>query len=78
MVILSNFAAAQDADFGPGKDTLSIGITAGVFLPDTDVHDFYAGGSNWQPLNPVGPAMGLRLSYDLNRNSQLTDGPGES
>ena len=64
IVFSSNLAAADDGDLGPQKNTLSVGVTAGVFLPDGDVHDFYYTTNTWQPLNTTAPAFGLRLSYE--------------
>lgn len=60
----STLATADGGDLGPERNTFSIGVTAGVFLPDADAHDFYYATNTWQPLNPVGPAMGLRFSYE--------------
>lgn len=68
VVLSAHLAAADDDDLGPRNKGLSVGVTAGVFIPDADVHDFYFAPANeWQPLNQVGPAMGLRVSYDLIR-----------
>jgi len=66
-VLSSTVAFAGDEDLGPHEKTLSIGVTAGVFLPDSDVHQFYYYSNTWEPLNSVGPAMGLRVSYDVLR-----------
>ena len=61
----SRLAGADDVSLlMPQKRTLSLGVTAGVFLPDRDVHDFYWTTNTWQPLNSVAPAMGLRVAYD--------------
>jgi outer membrane protein OmpA-like peptidoglycan-associated protein len=70
-VLLSSSFAHADDDLAPRENALSIGVTAGVFLPDEDVHDFYFLGNQWQPLNSVGPAMGLRLSYEPIRYTAL-------
>jgi outer membrane protein OmpA-like peptidoglycan-associated protein len=56
--------AAADGDLAPKKNTISIGVTAGIFLPDSDVHDFYYTTNTWQPLKSAGPALGARLSYE--------------
>jgi outer membrane protein OmpA-like peptidoglycan-associated protein len=70
-VLLSSSFAHADDNLAPRENALSIGVTAGVFLPDEDVHDFYFLGNQWQPLNSVGPAMGLRLSYEPIRYTAL-------
>ena len=64
VVTSSNLAAADEDDLAPKDNAFSVGVTAGVFLPDANVHDFLWEGNTWQPLNPVAPAMGLRLSYE--------------
>lgn len=61
--LMSSKLAAAD-DLMPQKKTLSLGVTAGVFLPDRDVHDFYYTTNMWQPLHSAAPAMGLRVSYE--------------
>ena len=70
-VLLSSSVALADDDLAPRENAISIGVTAGVFLPDEDVHDFYFLGNEWQPLNSVGPAMGLRFSYEPIRYTAL-------
>lgn len=64
LVTSSSIAAADGGVLAPQENTFSIGLTAGVFLPDSDVHDFRYTTNSWQPLNSAGPAMGLRLSYE--------------
>jgi outer membrane protein OmpA-like peptidoglycan-associated protein len=65
----SSFAAADGDEGvpGPQNHAFSIGVTAGMFVPDANVHNFYFGDNEWQPLNSIGPAMGLRLSYEPTR-----------
>ncbi len=70
-VVLSSSLALADDSLGPRENTLSVGVTAGVFLPDSDVHDFYFVTNEWQPLNSVGPAMGVRVSYEPIRYAAL-------
>jgi outer membrane protein OmpA-like peptidoglycan-associated protein len=70
-VFLSSSFAFADDDLAPRDNALSVGVTAGVFLPDSDVHDFYFVTNQWQPLNSVGPAMGVRVSYEPIRYGAL-------
>jgi outer membrane protein OmpA-like peptidoglycan-associated protein len=64
VVLSSARAAADEGTLGPERNSLSIGVTAGIFLPDSDAHDFYYTTNTWQPLDQIGPVMGLRFSYE--------------
>jgi outer membrane protein OmpA-like peptidoglycan-associated protein/opacity protein-like surface antigen len=71
VVMSSRVAAADGDDLGPQKNSVSLGLTAGVFLPDRDVHDFYYFTNTWQPLKTAGAAMGVRVGYDMVRYAGL-------
>jgi outer membrane protein OmpA-like peptidoglycan-associated protein len=69
LVASPNPAAADE--LAPRANTLSLGVTAGVFFPDEDVHDFRYDTNAFRPLNSAGPAMGLRASYEPARFAAL-------